>query len=919
MPTIHVVSHTHWDREWYHSAERFRQRLVALVDALLESSRTESGSFLLDGQTVVLDDVLTVRPEQRVAIAALLQRGSIEAGPWFVLADALIPSGESLVRNLLAGRRTLAQLGATAPPVLYCPDSFGHPAALPTLAQGFGCDVIVAWRGFGSSRAPQASVLWWVAPSGERAILHHLSRSGYELGANLPSADAAVRERWASIASELMPRAGAGPVLLLNGADHHARQSDLAPAIAALTRAAAPIAVKPSSLKVFARELMDVATRDGSALPTIRGELRDSYGFTWTLQGTFASRAGQKRRAALAACALVRDVEPWVALAAVADPAGAARREALLRAAWHSLLLCHPHDTLCGCSTDDVARAMDARLAATEAQAAGLRQGAIHDLIGYRADDARERKADWTPVTLVRNPAPRARGGVALLRVSEHVAHVRVGPPDEGTAAGHASASGSSKSVDGPVDSAVEAAGLAVVAMSRGTAVPLKHRRPILALAGASVTQILSQRLEHERTESARHYPDDDLVCVSEVAAWIEAVPAYGVLALVPSARRRTSRIPGRVVVRGRVLSNGHLSVAVHEDGRVSVDVTGGDRTADSRTVDDLISWESLHDGGDLYTASLGATKLVPRFLGARVSARGPIRGTIDLRWSLPHGGERVLATTSLSLDADATFLRVTVRGENRAHDHRLRLGLATGVGGASVHADAMFGAIERKGLAVTPVEAAIERPVPTAPLHRYVTLASRVSGATVFSDGLAEYEALGDGRVCVTLLRAVGELSRSDLPERPGHAGWPTATPGAQSEGRFSADMAIAWHGPRDAATVAGIEQLADDVLVPLRGETLRSALHIPAVMDGIALAGTGLAFGAAKPSDDGEWMVLRCLNLTDDTQHGSWTLPWPVREVRASRLDETPGAPLEWNGSTIPFDAASRAVVTILVRGNS
>jgi alpha-mannosidase len=138
---VHVVAHTHWDREWYHPAPRFQQRLVALVDELIDQPPAAGESFLLDGQAVVVDDYLAVRPERAPELGALLGQGRLEAGPWYVLADELIPGGEALVRNLLAGRDLLQRLGASAPPVLYCPDSFGHPAALPDLASGFGSEL----------------------------------------------------------------------------------------------------------------------------------------------------------------------------------------------------------------------------------------------------------------------------------------------------------------------------------------------------------------------------------------------------------------------------------------------------------------------------------------------------------------------------------------------------------------------------------------------------------------------------------------------------------------------------------------------------------------------------------------------------------------------------------------------------------
>src|SRR4051812_31171198 len=149
----HIVAHTHWDREWYHPAERFRQRLIVLIDELIDDPPSADESFLLDGQTVVLDDYLDVRPDRRDELRSLLRSGRLEAGPWFVLADELIPSGEALVRNLLAGRRALARFGTPAPPVLYCPDSFGHPAVLPSIAAGFGLSLIVLWRGYGGGDA----------------------------------------------------------------------------------------------------------------------------------------------------------------------------------------------------------------------------------------------------------------------------------------------------------------------------------------------------------------------------------------------------------------------------------------------------------------------------------------------------------------------------------------------------------------------------------------------------------------------------------------------------------------------------------------------------------------------------------------------------------------------------------------------
>jgi alpha-mannosidase len=275
-----------------------------------------------------------------------------------------------------------------------------------------------------------------------------------------------------------------------------------------------------------------------------------------------------------------------------------------------------------------------------------------------------------------------------------------------------------------------------------------------------------------------------------------------------------------------------------------------------------------------------------------------------------------VTATVTLIVDADSGFLRIRVDGVNAARDHRLRLRVATDVPRALIVADAMFGPVERAPIAATAEERAMETPPATAPLHRFVSLFGVSNGATLFSDGLAEYEADDRGGVSVTLLRAIGELSRADLPERPGHAGWPVSTPESQCAGDFGAELALMLHGGRTAATVDAIERAADDVLVPLTGGTLRSALRNPGAIHGIALEGNGLAFSCAKESEDGQWLVLRCINLLDEPRAGAWRLGSTIREARVARLDETIVEAGQIDGDRVRFTAGPRATMTMLVR---
>jgi alpha-mannosidase len=140
--------------------------------------------------------------------------------------------------------------------------------------------------------------------------------------------------------------------------------------------------------------------------------------------------------------------------------------------------------------------------------------------------------------------------------------------------------------------------------------------------------------------------------------------------------------------------------------------------------------------------------------------------------------------------------------------------------------------------------------------------------------------------------------------------------TPEAQSLGGFEARFAIFPHGARDERTIDLVERAADDVLLPLEGATLRSALAVPPTTHGVELEGQGLALSACKESEDGEWLVLRCVNLTEFAVEGLWRLGFPLAEARLARLDETPLTSLPHVAGTVSFRADPRAVVTVLVR---
>jgi hypothetical protein len=605
-----------------------------------------------------------------------------------------------------------------------------------------------------------------------------------------------------------------------------------------------------------------------------------------------ATRAYQKRRNAQLERRLLREVEPALVLARLhaaatfrdIDPRGAlslAQLPTLLARTWETLLATHPHDTLCGCSSDAVAADCSARQRKVAASATELTAAALRGALGHDPVAARSGPVVPQPRTVVVNRTARERGGVARLRMIETVADAPVGP-------GSAMAGSADLLID--------------VRQSSHTIPP--------QLAAAMVQPLQVTERFHRR-ESPQHYPDNDRVRVHQLLAWLPPVPAFGVRVFDDLARPAVPPAPSTVEQVGDVITlrNGRLTISVSPDG---VMLAQGDRTLAR-----CLALETVADAGDSYTPSLRGAPEPLRLRRVRVGMRGPLRSSVQLWWSWRVGSERLRVRTELQLDAGAESVRCEVRGVNGRQDHRLQLVWHTDVAAPNIMADAAFGPVARTPIPDVPDAVPYERPPTTMPLHRWMMAHTEDRGVTVFSDGLAEGE-IRDGRMAVTLLRAIGALSRADLPERPGHAGWPVAIPAAQCQGRFAATVGIALHGPMSIATVDHVEAMADALLLPLTGESWRDLAGPPRVLAGPILAGRGLVASAVTLSASGDTIVLRAVNVSDEATVGSWTLPDAVRwQVRSCRLDGTPldGEEGQWRSAAPSIDivAAPRAILTL------
>lgn len=885
-PIIHLISHTHWDREWYLPLGGFRARLVGALDALLAELDGDPRirSFLLDGQAVLAEDYLSMRPEHADTVARLVGDGRLRLGPWYVLADEQIPAGESLIRNLLLGGSTARRLGGSSG-ILYSPDAFGHPAALPAIGREFGLRHAVVWRGLGAEATGNRDLFWWESPDGTRVLTYHLPPDGYEIGAALAGSATGLAAAWGRVSRTVLPRAATRHVAVFVGADHHAPAPGLSDLAGRLATVAPECEFRFSALEEF----FEAAESEMPDLAVVRGELRKGAGYTWALQGVHGTRTPLKRRNSRIELELVRLAEPLAAVFGNASDA------AVLRRAWLEVVQSHFHDAIGGCAHDAVARAMTVRFDDAEAAVVHVVRRGLDQLAGHDPDLAREREAHGGRL-LVWNPAVRRRGGVVVADLTFFRRDVLVGPPGDrepGTGPGFRSV------VLEPMQGDSASAELAL--------------------------QVLDVERSLERVDSAYHYPDQDDVDRVRVAFPLpEAVPGMsGRLFGVRPGRRHP--LEAFAAAEGRLVWNGRVELGLDQDGTAVLRPKGK-----VRPFTGLFGFESERDIGDTYTfcpVPRDTIRRPARPVRPRVTASGPLVAGLEWGVTMRCGGAaggapgRFAARIRVEAIGDSSVLRCRIALDNQATDHRLRVRFPMGLARASILAGTQFGAVTRSpdgGPGVRRAGRPSRRAAEPAPAHRFVAAAKGERGLALFAPGFFEYEWTARGDLLITLLRSVGELSRANLKTRPGHAGWPTPTPGAQCLGTEILELGLAPIIAADLAAPERLVQLWEDCFLPPVAHWIRN--YAPATRPrtgerGCTLEGEGLVVSTFKPADDGDGAVVRVVNMRDAERRGRLRFERPLAAATETRADESPVGelPLEEAGRAVAFPVNGQGMITM------
>ncbi|GMU78110.1 MAG: hypothetical protein AMXMBFR46_09060 [Acidimicrobiia bacterium] len=898
-----IVPHTHWDREWYEPFQTFRLRLVDLLDELLPllDRDLSYARFLLDGQTVVLDDYLAVRPERASALARLVTSGRVSIGPWECLMDEYMVSGETIVRNLQRGMLRASELGGVMP-VGYLPDMFGHIAQMPQVLRLAGIEHAVVWRGVPA--AVDKNAFWWIAPDGSRVRAEYLYGS-YSNGRDLPDDPGKLVARARGYAAELGDASldGSG-LLLMNGTDHHLPQAGLGTVVASAN------AQQDEYVFVITSLVEHLAEQPIHGLPEWRGELRSGARAN-VLMGVASNRVDVHQACAAAERSIERRAEPLNAL--FVPPEDHPTR--LLDEAWRLLVLNSAHDSSCACSHDDVVDAVVQRYQEARHLGEALARRAVRRL-GAEVGGGHD-------ATVVVNPTGSTRAGVVTVRVPGRGSLRFVA--DDGTVC----AAQEISTTTGEVLSAVvvgqkirwivdlmrghEFAGRPATAAVRTVAddgsvdVVVKTSGPDDAPLDLEELRIaLLDDGARGRTIRVRQ----ELPPTREVLVAVPEVPGFGWRTVRPEAGPSPFT---SLATEAGVMTNDHL--------RVAVDASSG---TFSLTTSDGVSAPGLNrlvdggDGGDTYSYSPPAQDFVvdtPEFVQVRTLESGPVRARVLIdalyRWPAHAVGdhmscgrrsdETVLTEvrTTLELRHHERFVRVEVELDHRVRDHRLRahFPLPTPVAGSD--AECAFAVVHR-GLVAEggPHEAGL----PTFVSRRFVDCSDGHTGLAVIHDGLLEYEVVRAGReLALTLIRATGYLSRGEPALRPNPAGPLLPTSGSQLQKPLVLRYALLPH--RGSWQDARLHDAADEVLVGLERARAGNGTRPEA---GQSLAVDGAVVSALTREPGG--LVLRLFNplrtrsAATITREGTAVHGWVVDLL---------GAPLEEFSGTV--DLRPSEIVTL------
>ncbi|EPI12414.1 glycosyl hydrolase family 38 protein [Enterococcus faecium SD3B-2] len=781
---VYIISHSHWDREWYMAYEQHHMRLIELIDDLLELFEVDPSfnSFHLDGQTIILDDYLQVRPEKRQAIQQAINEGKLRIGPFYILQDDFLISSESNVRNMLIGMEESRKWGT---PVMlgYFPDTFGNMGQTPQLMKQAGISAAAFGRGVkpigfdnqvleAENYSSQYSEMWWKGPD-QTAIFGLLFANWYSNGNEIPVEKEAALAFWKQKLADAEQYASTNHLLMMNGVDHQPVQKDISKAIHLANELFPDYEFIHSNFTDYLEAVQKDVPED---LGSVEGELTSQETDGWyTLANTASARVYLKQWNTKVQRQLENITEP---LATMAYEVSGNYPHDQLDYAWKTLMQNHPHDSICGCSVDSVHREMIPRFEKADEVGKYLAQDSLEQLTA--AIDTTGFPKDSFPFVIV-NTAGMDKTGEAEITIELERKRFAEGIPEQ---------------------------------LYQELENLPKRKYHVETKSGATIPAILSE----ETVQFGYDLPKDRfrvpyMVKMIKVTLPLENMPAFSweTFALVEGEAKAEEK-ETMIHQSGRIIENGPLHLTIEKNGTITME----DRK-NKRKLNNLHIFEDIGDIGNEYifkqpfydqpilssnkensevkvlvdTPEIAKISIlqemeIPVSADERLEKEQQMVVEFRYRKAERSKEKRILQIkTIMTIRKDSKKIDFETTLNNQMKDHRLRVLFPTKLHVEHHEADSIFEVVKR------PNHVSKSWENPTNPQHQqaFVNIHDEEYGVTVGNFGLNEYEVTEDGQIAVTLLRSVGEL---------GDWGY-FPTPEAQCLGEHRFNYSIELHGPEE------------------------------------------------------------------------------------------------------------------------
>lgn len=825
MKKIHVVAHTHWDREWYFSDnEAFIQFSYHMDEVIYALENGELDYYYLDGQLSILDDYLKVYPNQETKIKELVEGNKLFIGPWYTQMDEFVVAGESVVKNLQIGIDMSKRLGGHTA-LGYLPDSFGQGKDMPKIYNGFGIEDAVFWRGM-PNEVTKSREFYWTAEDGSKVLTINI-RNGYYAGVALVEGEIYQKKAILDIVSE---DSATTNITLPVGGDQRAVDRNLK-------------AIIEEANKEFAEEyqieesnyphIFNLLKKEATDLPTVQGEFM-SGSVSKIHRSIYSSRYDLKKINDTIENRLIFQLEP---LMLMADDLGIPFKRELMDYTWKLILKNHAHDSIGGCNTDKTNEMIMARYK----EADQLSYSTVDYLVRKIAESIEGIQENDL---VLFNTLPYRRTEPYTLEVSTKKTTIKLFDDQ-------------------------------------------RHEIPFQLISTEKVYAGEVRRSESDYDE-AKYYYIHKISFINELPALsyqIVSVEEQDESATQekPVALEETMIENAAYKI---TFSNGQFSILAKEQSVTYKNCLHVEESGDEGDTYDYSPayFDNIHhlffetaevaiqSGKFLSTMRVKGSWFVPKDLAARKAQKVDTEIEYTLTLSLKNDSKRVDMKLSLN---------------NQALDHRMRLVVKTPVKSQVSYADTLFGIVERNNhdphIHDWRELGWKEEPTEIYPMIHYANTHDLETSWTVMSKGIKEYQVI-DSDMYITLFRGVGFLGRPELLRRPGDASGNQfryiPTPDSQLLGSLEMELALIIATDYNPAEIQREYQMYSVDTPYYQVQTLNRFTnpiqyfqsnkvdHLTTLKKSIDLSELPLVFSAIELSRDGEWVNIRLYNpLLEET----------------------------------------------------